>query len=395
MALQPAAPAPRRVASSAPLTPGQSAWLDALRGVSAQLVLVGHALIAFAQPGPVLRTLPHSLGVVVFFLLSGYLITLTTLAKSRGGGYGLADFTIDRAARIFTPYVPALVVVALVDVASSASPAYPFRQDFTLATGVLNLLMLQDHPLFLALRRLGLPDELWIFGPFGSGRPFWTIMIEWWIYLAFGFGLFVLWRDARPRGAARWLIAAGFAIVPLTHLVAGYGQCLTMVWGLGMAMAIGHRRLADALRARVSTRMLAWAAAGFLALCALRLAANQVRVYELQFALYASAAIFAVLLALGRIERAPPPWLARLAAGLAAISYSLYLTHFTLLTFLVTQVHAGALDPAAALVLCLAGANALAIAFWWSFERHHRAVARWLRQLAGSGGAIAAPRRAP
>lgn len=373
------------------LTQGQSAYLDFLRGVSAQLVLVGHLLIAFASPGPILNTLPHSLGVVVFFLLSGYLISLTTFAKLRRGAYGLRDFTIDRAARIFTPYVPALAFVAIVDRISSLSPAYPFARDYNILTGLLNLLMLQDHPIFLALRRLGWPERAWIFGPFGSGRPFWTVMIEWWIYLAFGFAVFVLWRGDRPRGMARLALGLALLVVPGFHFVAGFGQCLTMIWCIGMALALAHEPLTRAIRAAVSPRLLVLAAIVLLILCAVRLGANQIRVYELQFAFYVSALLFVGLHWIGRTAWQPGVRLDRLARGLAAISYSLYLTHFTLLILVATLMRAGYLNGRVAIVLCFVAANAFAVLFWWLFERHHRRMAQWLRRVALPIGARTDP----
>ncbi len=43
--------------------------------------------------------------------------------------------------------------------------------------GAAQAVSLQECPLFQILRPLGVPNQPWFFGPFGSGRPFWTISI--------------------------------------------------------------------------------------------------------------------------------------------------------------------------------------------------------------------------
>src|SRR5687768_1318327 len=88
--------------------------IDAVRGVSAQLVLIGHSLSFFgfyvAYPKlPVIQ----NLGVVIFFILSGFLIISTILRK--GDDYNFKDYFIDRFARIYVAYIPALVFVLLMD----------------------------------------------------------------------------------------------------------------------------------------------------------------------------------------------------------------------------------------------------------------------------------------
>ena len=364
------------------LTPAQSAYLDLLRGGAAQAVLVGHALLAFGQPGPLLRALPHTAGVLIFFLLSGFLITLTTLRKaSSDPGYGFGIYVVERGFRIFTPYVPALLFVAAVDQLSTQSVHYPWRRDFDVATWVANLLMLQEYPLFQILRRLGMPDQPSFFGPFGSGRPFWTISIEWWIYLLFGFALFFLVRSASRRTAVGFALAGLLAVEPAYHLVGGFGECLTAIWIAGMTLAATDA----AIRARVAAlwnerpggRALVALAVAMLALfVVVRLYVNELKVYELQLGLLVTALLFLVYHLVGASGATLPVAVRTVPRFIAAFSYSLYLTHFTVLTYLLTRVADGALDRSAALWLCLVGSNLVAIVFWWLFERHHRALGR-------------------
>src|SRR5215510_15110856 len=73
--------------------------LDGLRGIAILAVLGFHAFPAFAPGGFV--------GVDVFFVLSGYLITGIILEQLRRSTFTLTDFYVRRARRLF----PALAVV--------------------------------------------------------------------------------------------------------------------------------------------------------------------------------------------------------------------------------------------------------------------------------------------
>src|SRR3954469_21177395 len=77
--------------------------LDGLRGISILLVIWSHALNA-----PV-----GELGVQVFFVISGYLITTLLLQEyEASGGVDLSAFYMRRATRIMPAYVAYLLVIA-------------------------------------------------------------------------------------------------------------------------------------------------------------------------------------------------------------------------------------------------------------------------------------------
>jgi peptidoglycan/LPS O-acetylase OafA/YrhL len=124
-----------------------------------------------------------------------------------------------------------------------------------------------------------------------------------------------------------------------------------------------------------------------------RLMVNNLRVYELQFGLYLSLFLFLVHHVLGAARVELPEAVRAVPRFVADFSYSLYLTHFTLLTWLGTRVAGGALDREAAVWYCLIGSNALAIVFWALFERHHRRLMRAVVRRFSNRGAIA-PRTA-
>ncbi len=103
------------------LQPASSVLLDLIRGVSAQLVVIGHLLSFYKVYGykeDSGQFIIQNFGVVVFFILSGFLIAYSVNGKNPD--YGFKEYFIDRASRIFIAFLPALVVIALLDFSSAA-----------------------------------------------------------------------------------------------------------------------------------------------------------------------------------------------------------------------------------------------------------------------------------
>jgi peptidoglycan/LPS O-acetylase OafA/YrhL len=173
-------------------------------------------------------------------------------------------------------------------------------------------------------------------------------------------------------------------VEPFYHFIGGYASCLTMMWLIGMGAAIFFHRL-PALRVRMPFlterriyRLGLAAVPVGLVLMAGRLFANKYVIYELQLGLFLGLTIFGLLFALGQVKVVRGGLLARFCGALAAYSYSLYLTHHSILEFFHVRhpEWVGSLTAFWALILL---SNLVAIAFWWAFERHHRQLARWAR----------------
>jgi len=370
------------MAASVRLAPLQIAYLNLIRGSAAQIVLIGHAsgycLAGLEQNGHI-----ETFGVLIFFLLSGFLITSSAFQKLQQPDYGYRHFVIERFCRIFCAYVPALLLVAAVDATVQALPAYAFHASDSPLTWIGNLLMLQEHPIFQILRRLGVGEQPWFIETFGSGRPFWTVAVEWWIYLGFGYLVFCVIR--RRRLGLREIAALSvLGIVPLYNAMAGVGHCLTFVWALGAAAALLRHPL-SAL-SRLATRGHArrcWAAVTLISLLALcgHVLATGLQVYELQFATLTGFVLFSVFFLLGTYRQPAPGLLTWAFDRLAGYSYSLYLTHYTILTWFKLRVPSAThWDPALFAVL-FATANAVALGFWFLFERHYPALTRRAKRV--------------
>jgi peptidoglycan/LPS O-acetylase OafA/YrhL len=365
---------------AAEFTPAQVTYLNFLRALAALVVLIGHAGQAFMEGTWLASGAMQTMGVIAFFLISGFLITSSVLARRGNRDYGFASYIIDRFFRIFTPFVPALVVVTLVDATVVGLPEFPYARDYNVSTLIANLLMLQDYPVFQVLRRVGVSDQWWFFASFGSARPFWTVAIEWWIYLLFGFVVFAVLGGRAKSPILLLAVGAVLAVVPGYHFVGGYGQCLAMLWMVGMGAAYfwhtqAQRRarhpFLDANVARIGWTMLAFG----LVCMAARLFANRGLMYEFQFALFFATSVFGVLLALGEIKAPMPRPIAAPIAFTADFSYSLYLLHFTVIVFVVARYPGHNRDQLMFWAVN-AASIALAIVFWALFERHHRALGR-------------------
>jgi peptidoglycan/LPS O-acetylase OafA/YrhL len=245
--------------------------------------------------------------------------------------------------------------------------------------------MLQDFPVFQVLRRLGAPDSPWFVASFGSARPFWTISIEWWIYMTFGGIMFYLVRrDGGGLGLLGLFALAVAALEPLYHFAGGPDNCLTMLWLAGMGAAVLFHRMPALLESHpklgaVRLRRIALAIAGAsVVLMTARLVNNRGSTNELQFALYLGLLLFALFFALGFAAPRVPRWVALPVGFIAGYSYSLYLVHHTLLDFVAAK-RPDLIGSAAAFWALVAASNVLAVVFWVLFERHHRQFARRLK----------------
>ena len=377
------------------LSAGQSLLFDGFRLLAAQLVLLGHAFDFFDWNSS-LHDPTHPqiqrLAVTVFFLLSGFLIPWSTHRRLRAtaappvgrtvaprASTPFVEYLIARATRIYAGLLPALVFIALAD----ALPAHRFERDYppvagatSPATWFANLLNLQEFPL------TALPI-------FGTGDPLWTLAVEWWIYILFG--LLVL----RPRGW--WILFWPPALISVAwNSLGGTGDGIALVWFLGWAVHAAWRRVRRwASRVSrpwfvtfgaVSALLGTWSAAHWGHRSHFGL--------DVPFAVAAAIALLAFLLALdsssvpssahhsqtdGSASETAEDWTsARWIRAGADISYTLYLTHFTVLTLLYEW--RGRFDPLALVAFAFVLCNVVAWALSWFGERHTGRLRDWIRR---------------
>jgi peptidoglycan/LPS O-acetylase OafA/YrhL len=382
------------MAHSVKLAPCQIDYLNLVRALAAQIVLVGHST-AYFLAGHDRGGRWEQAGVLVFFLLSGFLIALSVQQKRDRTDYRFGHYVIDRFCRIFSGYLPALVLVAVVDGTMRALPAYPYAASSSPLQWLGNLVMLQEYPVFQILRRLGASEQPWFIEAYGSGRPFWTVAIEWWIYLFFGYLAFFVAR--RMRLTLRdLLILCVVGIVPLYNAMGGVGQCLSFVWAIGAVAAWAQDRLMrrggpEALPGR---RRWAWGTALFVLLSAVLLAGRafvtDTRIYDLQFALFAAGVLFGGFFLLGLAPVTVPRLISRTIDRIADYSYSLYLIHYTVLIWFAVNRPSVTHHDVGTFVEVMLVANGAAWIFWFLFERHYHRLAGLAKGLLDRRSARAA-----
>lgn len=137
------------------------------------------------------------MGVPIFFVLSGYCIHLgfaMKLSTSPGTRLDLGNFYKRRFMRIYPVYVAAMLLTAAIDYSTQTGLSPSAWIDANLANFALNLLMAQ---------------ELFV-GTFGSNGVFWTLSIEFHLYLFYPV-MFLLFRRYGPLPALA--VAAGISLV--------------------------------------------------------------------------------------------------------------------------------------------------------------------------------------
>ena len=146
------------------------------------MVLIGHAFsfnFGFHLIGYM-----ASFGVLIFFFISGYLIA-GSAQRTRASGNGFKQYFIDRFARIYSAFIPSLILIAAIDLYYVS--AFGWQEHVNAATitvryFISNLFMLQNSPAMNGLMN----DFVLGSKQFGSGRPLWTLSFEWWLYMSFG-----------------------------------------------------------------------------------------------------------------------------------------------------------------------------------------------------------------
>jgi peptidoglycan/LPS O-acetylase OafA/YrhL len=221
-------------------------------------------------------------------------------------------------------------------------------------------------------------------GPVGSGAPLWSVVAEWWIYLAFGVLAFVALRKMKfGLGSALLLI---FAIaVPVGYMAKGSYESLA--WIIGMLYALASSRVA-----RLPRSFHAWLVVLGTAAFLVALYYNRQNLHSASTILPASVAFCHLYFLIDRTAaqrsasgRRPGALQERLGRGftafslfLSSYSYSLYLLHFSVVSYIWHFLHA--VLPAWQLIaLSIIASNVLAFGFYLLVERHFHKVGKWLK----------------
>lgn len=365
---------------------GQSDLLNLARWLAALLVVMEHLRSLLFQD---FHTLPtksfleylfyFSTGfgheaVVLFFVISGFLVGGRTLERWSLGSFSWQSYLIDRASRLYAVYIFALFFGLFLDTFGSrwldsggyytasvsepiATLAYNVSERLTIHHFLSSLFMLQE---------IVLPS-------LGSNGPLWSLAHESWYYLFFP----LLLQTGRGPTWVRG-VALG-AVVMLACFLTSYILILFGVWLLGVfAWKFNDRRLLPTF-------------------IAFPIFIASVLFMRLDIHLFPYAAHFAVgvgfALLLNSVCAAQTPYVFRdVSKSLADFSYSLYLIHFPVILLLISLLfHFGILKNRLCLDAYSMGMFSGIILFtvWISFlvsrvtEARTMLLRNWMRQVAG------------
>lgn len=230
-----------------------SVLLDLLRGMAALLVCVGHwRNIFFVDFGQVqahrgLLALLYAAtsgghqAVMLFFVLSGYLVGGSVTRAMRTGTWDWRRYATHRMVRLWVVLVPGLLLCALWDGVGLRSGLAPLL--YHGASGnhvVLDVSSARGGAVLLG--NLMFVQEILV-RTFGSDGPLWSLAYEFWYYVLFPLGLIA---TVPGTGVARRVLCVlGFAAT--AWFVGGTMLVYFPVWLAGALLALAPRLNAGAM----------------------------------------------------------------------------------------------------------------------------------------------------
>lgn len=200
---------------------GYQPGLDGIRAIAVAGVLVYHLDLGWLPGG--------FLGVDVFFVLSGFLITTLVLEElERSGRVGFRAFYLGRARRLLPALLLLLAVVGVLAATIARDAAYQFARDALASLAYVTnwWYIAQEVSYFEAIGRPPLLAHLW------------SLAIEEQFYL--------VWPAIAVLVARRWR-RRGVAVVAIVLALA------STAWMAALAVANGYPELADPSRAYFGT----------------------------------------------------------------------------------------------------------------------------------------------
>mgnify|MGYP003860358461 CR=1 FL=1 len=254
-----------------------------------------------------------------FFVHSGYLIAWSTFRRQKNEPlYGFREFFTDRLVRVYIALIPCMVVLVLVTLLGYALVQKPIAA-VGLRDTIGTLLMLENNPLLEQMRYYFQSDDgSWLFVKnYAGALPLWTLVIEWWIYMAFGWWILV----KQKRKWWYWPLLLFFLIEPAWQTFVGnrLGPGLPIFWLLGVVLVF----MLESAWMKNRTRNVLLSLAGFIAMFPLFLLLGW-KMAALSYFIFVSFAV----LALNNSTLKPPRQLDAVVRFGAGYTLTLYILHY-------------------------------------------------------------------
>ncbi len=324
---------PRKLNKSA------SAHLDVLRGLAAWAVMWGHLRALFFVDFQHLNrgSLPLTVlyfftgfgnqAVMVFFVLSGFLISSAIIGRRVSGSWSWHDYAIDRASRLYVVLIPGLLFGLLWD--KMGSVLFAFKHIYSQPIDGFGSAIAQNQLTFGAFLGNLLFLQTILCPTFGSNGPLWSLANEFWYYVLFPVALAagVAWSSRSVKSAIPLTVLTGcVALFVGPHILAGF-----LIWLTGTVLVLANSNWR--FLAKSWLYLYALATVLFLSVCLISARSGRFGIFgsDLCVGIAFSLFLFAVLQMDMEKEGSAYP---RAAHFLAGFSYTLYVLHFPLLVFL-------------------------------------------------------------
>ncbi|MEQ7155989.1 acyltransferase family protein [Brevundimonas aurifodinae] len=317
------------------------------------------------------------LGVELFFVLSGFILSHVYLKAFGEGGFRYGGFLWARIARVYPLHLATLLGVGALGLAAVAA-------GMAIDGNVLSWASLPAHLTML---------HAWGFAPeAGWNHSSWSISAEWFAYLTFPAFAFVAWRlRERPLVAVAGAIGIGAVLYAGFQALAGFSLTeATFRWGaLRIVPCFAYGCALYLLHRRGGLWRPGWLVAG--SVIGIGLAAS-LQAPDAVVVLFAGG----LILGLGGLSNAAAGWLAsRPAVYLGEISYAIYmvLVPWQLLAVNLAARVTGAEDKKLHLFVWLAVVLALPVVAAIAYHLVEHPARRALRGMADRRAAHAERRR--
>lgn len=314
-----------------------------IRGLAAVAVLVGHIRgLFFVDYETVRGSLPMKLlylvtglghqAVIVFFVLSGFFIGASVATSSASGNWSWSRFALRRFTRLYVVLIPALLLTATWDLAGisifGARDVYAGDIDAR-HLDLANVKETLSLPVFLG--NLAFLQHLFV-APFGSNGPLWSLSYEFWSYVTFPLVFRAIVTGERLPSRVAYALAAALLLV-----AGGFNfRFYFGIWALGALLAYTWIRKP----LRFGHPLITLGAFGAFGATLLVARGKLMGARHLEDALLGvgTSLFLFVLLARGanapRCRSAVSAAYKRWGGLLAGFSYTLYVAHYPVLTFL-------------------------------------------------------------
>ncbi len=369
-----------------------SVHLDALRGFAAFSVLLGHWRDAFFID---YRALPHhnilmataylvtSLGrqwVIVFFVMSGYLVGGSVLRSFHTGSWSWRSYLLARMTRLYIVLVPALFLGGAIDwigmhMAGAESIYSGLSGMHALSVNIHSTLTwpnLFGNLLFLQWAAFPIVIGHKI-SPLGTNGPLWSLCNEFWYYMAFPVAVLLF-----SRNKSIWLrIICLLGLIAWSWFVGREIALLGIPWLMGVLVGYlpAPRVRGQAMRAMAVAASLLLLGAGLILDKWLGSLAGDIG--------FGTIVAFLIWVTLHCAKSPLPSAYVRVARRAARSSYTLYLVHLPLLIFLKATLHLPRALPGWHTLLVSIGVMVVLLlyaqAVYQVFERHTDSLRKWLK----------------